>query len=71
VPLIVAELSSQFKPISPNQASPHEAHGAALARAARKESSLDCILDRDCRSNPMATILSWRCQPLVTRIVNI
>jgi hypothetical protein len=58
-----------FKSVQPNQSkrSPRRGH----ARAARKESSIDCDLYRDCCSNLMAAILSQRCQPLVTRIIDI
>ena len=36
-----------------------------------RECSNICDLYRDSRSNPMAAILSRRCQPLVTRIVKV
>jgi hypothetical protein len=36
-----------------------------------RESSNVCALYRDSYSNPMAAILSRRCQPLVTHIVKV
>jgi hypothetical protein len=51
---------------------PNESHCAALTRADfLRECSNICDLYRDSRSNPMAAILSRRCQPLVTRIVKV
>jgi hypothetical protein len=57
----VAEISNQSKR-NPQR---------GLRPRCTQESSIDFNLDRDCRSNPMATILSWRCQPLVTRTIDI
>jgi hypothetical protein len=48
-----------------------ESRSAASARAAfpRECSSVFAIPYRDCNSNPLATVLPRRCQPLVTRII--
>lgn len=51
-------------------ASPYKPHCAAgLAVVVRANDLKRCVLYRDSRSNPIATVLPRRCQPLVMRIV--